>query len=89
MAAETKSCNSGAGKEKRGLILVSTRFLGAGMTEPADITVYWSDLGIRSGAKMKARDLWAGQDVVGTFVGRIEAKAVPVHGVLVYRLSAA
>ena len=64
-------------------------FFNRGMTQSADIPVDWSDLGIQSGTKMKARDLWAQEDVEGTFVDRLEAKAVPVHGVRVYRLSAA
>jgi hypothetical protein len=58
------------------------------MTTPTDIAVYWSDLGIKSGTKMKARDLWAKQDE-GTFVDHLVAKAVSVHGVRVYRLSLA
>jgi hypothetical protein len=64
-------------------------FFNRDMTKPTDISVNWSDLGIKSGQKMVARDLWAKQDVEGTFVDHIEAKAIPVHGVRVYRLSAA
>ena len=62
-------------------------FFNRGLDAPTDIGVDWSDLGIKSGTKIKARDLWAQEDVEGTFADRLEAKAVPVHGVRVYRLS--
>lgn len=63
-------------------------FFNRGMGAPTDIVVNWGDLGIESGAKMRARDPWAQEDVAGTFIDRLEAKAVPVHGVRVFRLSA-
>ena len=56
------------------------------MTQPADISVSWTDLGVAIGARMKARDLWQGVDVPGTLSGRLKADGVPVHGVRVFRL---
>ena len=58
-------------------------------TAAADIGVSWRELGLAAGAKMKARDLWRGTDVPGTFSGSFEAAGVPVHGVKVFRLSKA
>ena len=43
-------------------------FFNRGMGGPVDIPVYWSDLGIATGLKIKARDLWAEQDVPSIYL---------------------
>jgi alpha-galactosidase len=51
---------------------------------PAKITVKWSDLGLKS-APVRARDLWTHSDL--KLDGREYSSTVPVHGVVMLRLS--
>ena len=52
-----------------------------------NVTAHWGDLGLPSGKKMKARDLWLRQEI-GVYAGTMSLQA-EVHGVRVVRLSAA
>ena len=38
-------------------------FLNRNASVPTTVSVYWNDLGIAGGTKMKARDLWSATDV--------------------------
>jgi len=51
----------------------------------ANITAYWSDLGLNPSTPYKVRDLWLHQDM-GTFTGSYSAM-VNVHGVVVLKLT--
>ena len=53
--------------------------------QPAKVSVDWGTLGVQG--KQQVRDLWRQKDL-GTFDGHFEAQ-VPVHGVVLVRLSAA
>jgi alpha-galactosidase len=44
-----------------------------------DITLFFADVWVESGAELVLRDLWAEKDI-GRFSGSYTAKAVPSHG---------
>ena len=54
-------------------------------TSSANITVYWSDLGLASGSAT-VRDLWAKQDL-GTFANSYTANNIPAHGVVMLKVT--
>lgn len=51
-----------------------------------DITIQWTDIGFPSSASANVFDLWDGSKMIGKFTGSVTAKAIPTHGVAMYRV---